>query len=266
MHLGCTLGGCIIMLIDGKLIEDKIFLDSGFFFGRGVFETILVKEQPILLGPHIQRLNNGLVTIGINKIISKAEIYTAAEKLNCKNSVLKIMVSQKNTIITKREIPYKNVDYQQGFSLGLSEVRRNAHSNLTYVKSFNYLENIIERDKIISKGFNEALFLNTEGFVSEGAVSNIFFVENGIVFTPQIKCGLLPGIIREFVIENSLSIGVKIQEGEFSLERLMKAEGVFITNSIMGIMKVNNIQDKVISESVVVSQIKRYYDRYVENY
>ena len=176
------------------------------------------------------------------------------------------MVSEKNTIITKREIPYKYSDYDEGFSLGLSEVRRNAHSNLTYVKSFNYVENIIERDKIIEKGYNEALFLNTEGFISEGAVSNIFFVKNGIIFTPKIKCGLLPGIIRDFIIQNSRAIGYEIREGEFTYGDLMEAQGVFITNSIMGIMKIVKIEDKIVNESVIVSQIKRYYDRYVENY
>ncbi|MCJ7691578.1 MAG: aminotransferase class IV [Clostridiaceae bacterium] len=255
-----------MLLINGDLSTAKISLDSGFFFGRGVFETILVKEKPILLYAHIQRLNNGLNTLGVNNKITEAEIYTATEKLNCKNCVLKIMVSEKNTIITKREIPYKHKDYEQGYSLGLSEVRRNAYSNLTYVKSFNYVENIIEKDKIINRGYDEALFLNTEGYISEGAVSNIFFVRQGIIYTPKIKCGLLPGIIREFVIKNSLSIGFKIEEGEFTLEKLMGAEGVFITNSIMGIMKVNKIEDKVISESMVITEIKRYYDRYVENY
>jgi 4-amino-4-deoxychorismate lyase len=251
---------------NGELRTDKIALDSGFFYGRGVFETILVKEKPILLSTHIHRLNSGLDKLGVDKRITEAEIYTAIKKLSCNNCVLKIMVSENNSIITTREIPYENRDYEKGFSLGLSEVRRNAHSNLTYVKSFNYVENIIEKDKIVKKGFNEALFLNTEGYISEGAVSNIFFVENGIIFTPKIKCGLLPGIVRGFVIRNSLHIGFEIQEGEFKLDRLMEADGVFITNSIMGIMKVNKIQDSVISESVVVSQIKGYYDTYVENY
>ena len=54
------------------------------------------------------------------------------------------------------------------------------------------------------------------GFISEGAVSNIFFIKNGIIFTPKIKCGLLPGIVRDFIIQNSLSIGFKMQEGEFT--------------------------------------------------
>jgi len=255
-----------MILINGNLSVDKISLDSGFFFGRGVFETILVREKPIFLEAHLQRLNKGLNTLSVNKEITEAEIYIGVDKLSCKNCVLKIMVSEKNTIITKREIEYKYSDYEQGFSLGLSEVRRNAHSNLTYVKSFNYVENIIERDKIIKKGYNEALFLNTEGFISEGAVSNIFFVQNGIIYTPKIKCGLLPGITRDFVIQNSLSIGYKIQEGEFTLGKLMKSQGVFMTNSIMGIMKINKIGDKIVNESVVVSQIKRYYDRYIENY
>ncbi|MBU3144734.1 aminotransferase class IV [Clostridium sp. CF012] len=253
------------MLINGNLSEDKISLDSGFFFGRGIFETVLVKEKPIFLSEHIQRLNSGLSTLGVNKKITGAEIYSGVEKLSCKNSVMKIMVSEKNTIITKREIPYKYSDYERGFSLGLSETRRNAYSNLTYVKSFNYVENIIERDKILKKGYNEVLFLNTDGFISEGAISNIFFVKDGIIFTPKIKCGLLPGIIREFIIQNSPSIGLKIEEGEFTYGQLMEAEGAFITNSIMGIMKINKIGDKTFNESMVVSQIKRYYDRYIEN-
>ena len=255
-----------MILINGNLSEDKISLDSGFFFGRGAFETILVKEKPIFLEAHTKRLNRGLKALGVNKEITEGEIHTGIEKLNCKNCVLKIMVSEKNTIIATREIPYKSSDYEQGFSLGLSEVRRNAYSNLTYVKSLNYVENIIERDKILDKGYNEALFLNTEGFISEGAISNIFFIENGIIFTPELKCGLLPGITREFVIKNSLSMGYKIEEGEFTLDRLMEAEGVFITNSVMGIMRVSKIQDKIINESKIICEIKRYYDRYVENY
>lgn len=248
------------------LSEDKIHLDSGFFFGRGAFETVLIKEKPVLLGEHIQRLNSGLSTLGVNKVITEVEVYSAIEKLRCKNCVLKIMVSEKNTLITTREVTYKKSDYDEGFSLGLSEVRRNAYSNLTYVKSFNYVENIIERDKIIGKGYNEAIFLNTEGFISEGAVSNIFFIENGVIYTPKISCGLLPGIIRQFVLQNSVDMGFKIQEGEFTLNRIMEAEGVFITNSVMGIMKVVKIEGKVISESKIVSEIKRYYDRFVESY
>lgn len=255
-----------MIVINDNLMANKISFDSGFFFGRGVFETILVKEKPILLGAHIKRLNSGLKTLRVNKVITEEEIYAATLKLNCKNKVLKIMVSEKNTIISTRQIPYKHSDYEKGFSLGLSEVRRNAYSNLTYVKSFNYVENIIERDIIIDKGYNEALFLNTDGFISEGAVSNIFFIKNGIIFTPKTKCGLLPGIVREFVIKYSSSIGIEIQEGEFTYSELMDAQGVFITNSVMGIMKVSIIDGKVLNESTVVSQIKGYYDRYVENY
>jgi len=254
------------MLINGALSLDKIYLDSGFFFGRGVFETILVKEKPIFLGAHIERLNSGLKTVGVDKNITQEEICKGIKKLNCRNCVLKIMVSEKNTVISTRQIAYKNIDYEQGFSLGLSDVKRNAYSNLTYVKSFNYVENIIERNKIIDKGYNEALFLNTDGYLSEGAVSNIFFIKNGIIFTPKIKCGILPGIVRKFVVENSFSIGFEIQEGEYTYGELMEAEGVFITNSVMGIMKVNKVEDKVFDESAVVSQIKRYYDRCIDNY
>ncbi|MBU3098337.1 MULTISPECIES: aminotransferase class IV [Clostridium] len=255
-----------MILMNGEENEDKLSLDSGFFFGRGAFETILIKEEPILLANHIKRLNSGLTTLGVNKKITQEEIYAAVLKLNCKNCVLKIMVSERNTIITTRQIPYKKSDYENGYSLGLSEVRRNAYSNLTYIKSFNYVENIIERGIIIDKGYNEALFLNTDGLLSEGAVSNIFFIKNGIIYTPKIKCGLLPGIVREFVVQNSSAMGFIVEEGEFTYDQLVDAEGVFITNSIMGIMKVSKIDDKVLNQSTVVSEIKRYYDTYVQRY
>ncbi|MBU3159780.1 aminotransferase class IV [Clostridium frigoris] len=255
-----------MILINGEENVDKLFLDSGFSFGRGVFETMLVKEKPILLANHMKRLNSGLITLGVNKKITQEEIYEAILKLNCENCVLKIMVSEKNTIITTRPIPYTRSDYENGYSLGLSEVRRNAYSNLTYVKSLNYVENIIQRGIIIDKGYNEALFLNTDGFLSEGAVSNIFFIKNGILYTPKIKCGLLPGIVREFVIENSSAMGFIVQEGEFTYDQLLDAQGVFITNSIMGIMKVVKVDDKVLNQSVIVSEIKRYYDKYVQEY
>ncbi|MBW9152087.1 aminotransferase class IV [Clostridium estertheticum] len=255
-----------MILMNGEENEDKLSLDSGFFFGRGAFETILIKDEPILLANHIKRLNSGLNTLGVNKKITQEEIYAAVLKLNCKNCVFKIMVSEKNTVITTRQVPYKRSDYENGYSLGLSEVRRNAYSNLTYVKSFNYVENIIERGIIIDKGYNEALFLNTDGFLSEGAVSNIFFIKNGIIYTPKIKCGLLPGIVREFVIQNSSAMGFNVEEGEFTYDQLVDAEGVFITNSIMGIMKVSKIDGKVLNQSTVVSEIKRYYDTYVQRY
>ena len=255
-----------MILMNGEENEEKLFLDSGFFFGRGVFETMLVKEKPILLANHIKRLNSGLITLGVNKKITQEEICAAVLKLNCSNCVLKIMVSEKNTIITTRQIPYKRIDYEKGYSLGLSEVRRNAYSNMTYVKSFNYVENIIERGIIIDKGYNEALFLNTDGFLSEGAVSNIFFIKNGIIYTPKIKCGLLPGVVREFVIQNSSAMGFIVEEGEFTYEELLDAQGVFITNSIMGIMKVSKVDNKVLNQSTVVSEIERYYDRYVQEY
>ena len=253
-----------MILINDDIEADKISLDSGFFFGRGVFETILIKEKPLFLKEHIKRLNTGLNTLGINKIITEEKIYTAIAKLKCKNCVLKIMVSEKNTIFTTRENSYKHSDYEKGFSLGLSDVRRNAYSNLTYVKSFNYVENIIEHEKIIAKGYNEALFLNTDGLISEGAVSNIFFIKNKVIFTPRVKCGLLPGVVRDFVIKNSSSIGVKSQEGEFTYGELLEADDVFITNSIMGIMKVSKVENVAFKESLVASKIKRYYDRYIE--
>ncbi len=66
----------VMLIINGNISDDeKILLDNGFFFGMGLFETILVKNAyPLFLDLHLERLNNGLKRLGIQKSISESEI------------------------------------------------------------------------------------------------------------------------------------------------------------------------------------------------
>jgi 4-amino-4-deoxychorismate lyase len=61
-------------------------------------------------------------------------------------------------------------------------------------------------------------------------------------------------------------MGFIVEEGDFTYGELLDAQGAFITNSIMGIMKVSKVDNKVLNQSTVVSEIERYYDRYVQEY
>ena len=218
--------------------EDLAIIDSGLFFGRGVFETILVNANAIFLKEHIDRLNKSILALNLGEEISYEEVYNFIKNNDIKNKALKITVTEKNIIYTLREIKYKNEDYENGFNIRFSEVLRNSTSRIVNFKTLNYLENIIEYEVCQKEGFNETIFLNEKGFVAEGCTTNVFIIKDNKIFTPKISCGLLPGIIRGWVISN-----FEVVEKEITKEELLNSDEIFLTNSLVGIIGVSKLDD-----------------------
>lgn len=241
--------------------EENINLDEGIIFGRGAFETILIKEEPIFLKEHINRLNKAICILKIGESVDGEEIFNKIKEAKIKNKALKILVTEKNIILLEREITYKKEDYNSGFKLKLSNVIRNSTSTLTYVKSINYIENLIENQKAKEKGYNEVIFLNENGFVTEGSTSNIFMVKDNVIYTPKVQCGLLEGILRSFVISN-----FKVVEKEITLSELLESDEVFITNSLIGIMHVVSVEKNSYIKNNVTKKIILKYKKYIEKY
>ncbi|WP_010237291.1 aminotransferase class IV [Clostridium arbusti] len=250
------------MIINDNLSEDeKIVVDRGFFFGKGLFETMLVKNNNILfLKEHMERINEGLKIIGIDKKIGSKEVIDSLKKLSFTDGVLKLVVSEKNTVFTCRKNNYTEDMYNKGFKLKISELKRNKYSTITYLKSLNYLDNILEHDRCKREGYDEVLFLNTDNEITEGSVSNIFFIKNNIIYTTRVECGLLNGTIRKYILKK-----YNVIEGSFRMEQLMEADEIFVTNSIMGIMPVSKIEDKVFKEKDMVYSIINDYREYVSS-
>lgn len=239
--------------------QGEAILDEGIFFGKGVFETILFLEKPIFLKEHIERLKNGMKELGLEEL--EEEMLLDYISLNfIKNKAVKILVTPQNIIITEREIPYTEEDYIQGSSLKLSKVRRNSTSMLCYIKSTNYIENMIEKNKAKEDGFKDVLFLNENGYLSETSCANIFIVKNDKIYTPKVSCGLLNGIIRMWVIEN-----FPVIEKELRLDDLKNADEVFITNSLMGIMKVKKFEDIEYNNNKIIKNVQLAYQEEIQN-
>ena len=217
--------------------EDKIFMDEGLFFGRGVFETILWKDEPAFLNEHLERIKRAMEQIGLLPLEEK-ELREYLDKLSIKNKAVKITVTPLNIIITQREIPYKEEDYNRGMTLTISKVRRNSTSLLSYIKSICYIENIIEKESAKKMGYDDIIFLNEKGYVTETSCANIVIVKNNEIFTPKVEDGLLDGIIRRKIIEN-----FKVEEKSITLEELKTSDEVIITNSLMGSMSIKKIDD-----------------------
>lgn len=244
-----------MIIINGELnSHNKIILDEGFIFGRAIFETILIKNSAIFLKEHIERLNSSAKTLGINNSLTEKYILNLIKKYNISNCALKIIISPENIVLSTRDIPYKASHYEEGFSLNISTILKNETSALPFHKWTGYLENIFIREEAQKNGFNDSILINTKGFISETTTANIFFIKNNIIHTPNINSGILNGIIRKWIISN-----YKVMEGSYTLNDLINSDGVFITNSLIGIIKIKKINDHPIISNNLISQISKNY-------
>lgn len=231
-----------IVIINGKKTDSKnsIILDQGLNFGQGVFETIaVVGKSPMFLDKHCERMKKGLSALGINNRISEELITSYIRRFAIKDCAMKVLVTPENIVVSTRENIYSSGPFKDGFKVGISSLKRNPHSHVVYHKTLNFTDNIIEKNIVRKSGFDEAVFFNVYGRLAEGSVSNIFFVKENRLCTPAVKCGLLAGIIRDWVLKN-----YTVEEEEYTLEQLMDADEVFLTNSLMGIMPVRELQGK----------------------
>lgn len=235
--------------------EDRIYIDEAIFFGKGAFETIAIYEKPIMLKEHIFRLNNSLKKLQINKEIDFRNISEIINEDNITNKALKITITPRNNILSLRDITYKKDDYENGFSLGISKVIRNSTAFLTTIKSICYEENLIIKEQGVKNGWNEMIFINERGVISEGTCSNLFFVKDKKIYTPSLSCGLLDGIMRKWVIEN-----FDVNEGEFLLDDLLYASEIFITNSLMGVMWIKKIDSVNFNKGEVTTNVMEKYN------
>jgi len=240
-----------MIIINGVLTSDnKLILDEGFIFGRSVFETILIKDKPIFLKEHINRINSGAKALKIKNEISEEYVLKLLNEHDIRNCALKIILSPENTILTTRPITYKKHHYEQGFFLNVSSVIKNETSLLPYLKWTGYIENLLIKEKANEDGFDDAIMLNSKGYITETTIANIFFFKENTIHTPAIDCGLLDGIVRNWIIEN-----YSVIEGHYTLDDLINSQGVFLTNSLMGIIKVSRITGLPIKESGVLKKL-----------
>ena len=237
--------------------KDYVKLDGGFYFAQGVFETILIKKEAIFLEEHINRLNKSVDIMNLGEHINTKFIKNFIKEEKLKNIVLKIVVTEKNIVFSTREIKYSKEDYENGFKLKLSYVLRNPTSRMTYIKSLSYNENLYEYNKANKEGFNEVVFLNIYGNIAEGATSNIFIIKDKKIYTPKISDGILPGVVRNWVIEN-----FEVCEKHLNKKDLYSADEVFITNSVLGIMKVVQFEEKKYNTNVV-EKIRSEYEQFI---
>lgn len=215
----------------------NIKYDKGFSFGMGAFETIAVREAiPFFLEAHMERLNKACDVLGFAMPIQKEDIIQYLTEHPLPNHALKVVVSEHNVVWENRENAYTEQDLRRGLHVAIAKIRRNQTSPYVQHKLTNYAENYMVRMQAKNQGYDEALFLNFDGNLAEGSASNFFMVRDGVVYTPPVKEGALPGIVRGRLLELGMAV-----ENEIPYSDLETCSEVFLTNSLMGVMPIATV-------------------------
>lgn len=249
-----------ILQIDGKPLCEKVAYRS-LLYGEGVFETFRWKSKlPKYFSRHVERMQNGAKSLGIpcpSGEQIKNTLLKGLLEAGISDAYVKIgLLSIGESLYYKDPVDYSILIVLREYQLPKTDIkttvspyRRNSSSLLLRIKSLNYLENILAKRKAMCSGFDEALFLNERGEVTEGSVSNIFFIRDDVLFTPALGCGLLEGIVRGTVLELASEIGFEFKEGRFDLRMLKASDVIFLTNSLIGAVLVKSVGDYRFSDN-----------------
>lgn len=262
----------LLIYLDGKFVpesEAKISVfDHGFLYGDGVFEGIRAYDGKVFrLREHIDRLYDSARAINLEIPLSKEEfenvILETLRRNKLRDAYIRPIVSRgvgdlgldprkckKPTVIviTKPWGKLYGDLYSKGLKAITVAVRRNSYDALPpNIKSLNYLNNVLAKIEANVKGGDEAIFLDRNGYVSEGSGDNIFVVKRGKITTPP-TINNLRGITREVVIEIINRLGIPFYEANLGLYDLYTADEVFVTGTAAEVAPIVEIDGRIIGD------------------
>jgi branched-chain amino acid aminotransferase len=259
--------------------------DNGFVFGDSAYETLRTYGgRPFELDRHLRRLRRSIGLLGFDLGIGDDEIRSRIDAClkfaGNAESYLRVIVSRGVGDMTYRfeRIPAPTIAmyvkplepqsealYEQGGAAALVTIRRNPIEALDpRIKASNLLNNALATREAYAKGAFEALLLNTRDEVAEGAGSNIFIVKGGVLLTPPLSCGLLPGITREIVLETAAAKGIPHEERVLHEADLRSAEELFVTSTLKELAPVVTLDGAPISDGNPGPVTKRLIAAYRE--
>ncbi len=260
----------LVYLNDKLYPEEQALIsvfDHGFLYGDGVFETLRAYGGRIFqMEAHLERLYASASAIYLNIPYNKSQLsealYLTLKENQLAEASLRLSISRgpgtlgldpdkcprPTLVIIANPAPtYPPSLYRQGVAVTIADTRRTPPSALNpEIKSANFLNNILAKIEAKKAGAFEAIMLNQEGYLCEGTVSNIFFVQEGVLKTPARAVGLLPGITRKVVLEIARRAGISSEEELFRQEDLFCADEVFLTNSGIELLPVVQIDGRPI--------------------
>ena len=280
----------LLVYIDGEYYpesEAKISVfDHGFLYGDGVFEGIRSYNGVVFkLREHIDRLYYSARAIMLEIPLTKEEMMKAVletlRRNNLKDAYIRLVVTRgKGDLgLDPRKCPkpsviiitvpllqlYDEKKREKGMSMIVSWVRRDPVDATTHeIKSPNYLNSILAKIEANNAGADEAIILDTNGFICEATAENIFIVKDGKIITPPSTSGPLPGITASVVKEIAQDMGYQVIEKGITVAELYGADEAFVTGTAAEIMPIREVNKRRIGEGRMGPITRKILERFRE--
>ena len=253
--------------------------DAGFLLGDGLFETIRFQNGRLFQPEkHLKRLHSGLNIIQIELDKSNTELISYLEEMVIRNDIrsglLRLMITRgkiegtpwnfsgiPNVYITIRPLteepkkPVKVVFYpEEKYPI----IRFNPA-----IKSLNYIGNMLAKKNAEKEGAFEPVFFNRDGYVTECAIRNIFFIQDKTLMTPGIDLGVLPGVMRETIMEIALELDLIVSEKIIPFNSINDMDEAFISSTGIGLLPC--YWDGWNSEFLITSLLKEKLNGIIDN-
>ena len=274
--------------IDGKYYDEKnakvSVFDHGLLYGDGIFEGIRAYNGRVFrLKEHIDRLFDSAKAILLEIPISHAAMMKAVvdtcRKNKLRDGYIRLIVTRgKGTlglnpnrcktpsiiVIADKIQLYPPELYALGMAIVTVATTRNLSNAVNpAIKSLNYLNNILAKIEANNAGVEEAIMLNSEGFVAECTGDNIFILKGGRMMTPPLSAGALYGITRGVVMDMARESGIPVSEPNLTRYDLFVADECFLTGTGAELIPVTKIDGRVIGTGkpgpVTKSLVKNYH-------
>ncbi len=270
------------IFINGRFYGEKdaniSVFDHGFLYGDGIFETLRTYHGKVFkIDEHLERLFHSAklakFRVPLAKRQLKAAIVSAIKKNKLKEAYIRLAISRGKgelgyttksnpdvIIIAKPFIKYPLSIHEKGVSV----MTYNAERVLPEVKSTSCLPLVLAKSEAAKRGCFDAILVDRKGLITEGTVSNVFFVKNSIVYTPRDD--MLKGITRGIVVKIAKRIR-KLNEVKIKKRQIPSFNECFLTNTSGGIIPVSKINGrKLDAPGPLTKELMEEFNKEVEDY
>lgn len=274
----------MIVFFNGRFVPEaqavvSVF-DRSFLYGDGLFETLRVANgKPFRWWEHMERLRKGADFLGIkipfackalekfaHQLITQNQMPEALLRLTLSRGVGLRGYSPKGATTPALVMTlHPLLEAPTVWRLHTASFRLPAGEKLAQFKTANKLAQVLARAEADAAGADEALLVNTNGFVVEGASSNLFWVEGETICTPPLVSGILAGVTRAVTVELCGQLGLPVAEREITSEDLCKVAGVFVTLSSSGIVEGEVLDGVTLARSSLVKKLRTAYNAVLAN-
>lgn len=253
-------------------------LDRGFIFGDGVYEVIpAYGGKALRFEHHMQRLNDSLNAVRIKNPLSNTQWQEIIDKLIAETGTQDQSIylhitrgvalrdhrfpdDSTPTVFVMSNILHAVEEnlLEQGIAAVTLDDIRWQYCN---IKAIALLPNILLRQQAVDQDATEAILIR-DGNMTEGAASNVFIVNNGVIKTPPKDKNLLPGITRDLVVEIAQTHNMPIEETAISEKEFLSADEIWLTSSTKEILPVTRINNQQVGNGKPGAIWQDMYQKY----